>query len=186
MDKPALRKKYLQKRQELNLEEVDALSMDIANLLLQLDIWDRTYYHLFLTIASKNEIDTSFILHILQGRDKSIIVPKVNFETKSMASILLQEHTKLVPNSYGVPEPEEGLEVAPKQLDVVFIPLLAYDEKGNRLGYGKGFYDRFLAQCSPDCKRIGLSFFEPEHHLPVLEHDIPLHCCVTPRKIHFF
>lgn len=186
MDKDSLRKKYLQKRKELSPEQVDSLSMDLANTLLQLDLWNLTYYHIFLSIASKNEIDTSYLLHILQGRDKSIVVPKVDLETGTMTSLLLQDHTRLIPSTYGVPEPIEGLEISPKQLDVIFIPLLAYDTKGNRLGYGKGFYDRFLAQCRPECIRVGLSLFEPEPTIPTTSLDIPLQYCVTPKKIHLF
>ena len=70
-----------------------------------------------------------------------------------------------------------------KKLDVIFVPLLAYDEKGNRIGYGKGFYDRFLANCKPDTLFVGLSFFPPEKNISVEETDVPLHYCITPEKI---
>ena len=70
---------------------------------------------------------------------------------------------------------------------MVFVPLLAFDEKGNRVGYGKGFYDKFLAECKPEILKIGVSFFEPENIIPdVLNTDIQLDLCITPTKVYNF
>lgn len=183
MDKNALRKIYREKRAALDNDTIDQWSMDIANQCLSLPIWDKTNYHIFLSIASKKEVDTTYLLHILQGRDKTIAIPKTNFEDASMQAILLQENTKLRTTPYGVPEPESGIELPPNSFDVIFVPLLAYDSQGNRLGYGKGFYDRFLSQCRPDCLFVGLSFFPPEEQIPSTQEDIPLDYCVTPHSI---
>ena len=72
-------------------------------------------------------------------------------------------------------------------IDVVFIPLLAYDAKGHRIGYGKGFYDRFLQQCKPETLKIGLSFFEAETSIIPHEFtDISLDFCVHPKGIYQF
>jgi len=186
MDKVHFRKKYKDLRGALSQESVAEFSMQIANNALKMPIWDGIYYHIFLSIAEKKEVDTQFLLHILQGRDKSIVVSKTNFETMVMDHYLLQEHTRLAVSNYGIPEPVEGLEVAAGQLDVVFIPLLAFDKKGRRIGYGKGFYDQFLSQCSQRAVFVGLSLFEPEDNIPSAPHDIPLHYCVTPTKVFQF
>lgn len=186
MDKKALRKKYFQQRELLDDSVVEALSLDLANQSLKLPIWERTTFHIFLSISAKKEVDTTFLLHILQGRDKTIAVPKTNFNDLSMSAILLQENTKLTLTRFGVPEPEHGIELPPNSFDVVFVPLLAYDKTGNRLGYGKGFYDRFLTQCRPDCLFVGLSLFPPEDKLPSTKNDIPLHYCVTPSCFYRF
>jgi 5-formyltetrahydrofolate cyclo-ligase len=186
MEKEHFRKLYWNKRETLSHEEIDALSLEIANKVLKLPIWQKTYYHIFLSIENKKEIDTSYLLHILQGRDKSVVVPKVDFETGAIRAILLQENTVLKPSNYGIPEPEDGIELPPDLMDIVFVPLLAYDNKGNRLGYGKGFYDKFLTQCAPSCMFIGLSLFEPEDSLPHTSLDIPLHYCVTPKTTYKF
>ena len=70
---------------------------------------------------------------------------------------------------------------------MVFVPLLAFDKKGHRVGYGKGFYDKFLSECKPDAIKIGLSFFEPEELITdVFESDVKLDYCVTPNSIHAF
>jgi len=186
MTKEAYRLKYKNLRARLSNEGVEELSLQIANNVLQLPIWEATNYHLFLSISNKKEINTEYLLHILQGRDKSIMVPKVIMDTHNMVHILLQDNTSLKLSNYGVPEPISGIEIPPEQIDVVFIPLLAFDINGNRLGYGKGFYDRFLKKCKPEAIFIGLSFFEAEEMIPSEETDIPLHFCITPTKTYTF
>lgn len=186
MDKTSLRKKYKNLRATLTTAEIDEMSLAIANNALKLDIWDKTNYHVFLTIEEKAEVDTAYLLHILQGRDKTIGVSKSNFKDASLEHILLQENTKFKLSEYGIPEPIEGIALDPKVFDVVFVPLLAYDKKGNRLGYGKGFYDRFLAQCKPSCLFVGISLFEPENNIPHSDNDVQLSIVITPNEIYNF
>ena len=76
------------------------------------------------------------------------------------------------------------MEVPTSKIEVVFVPLLAFDTNGNRVGYGKGFYDKFLSECHPNTIKIGLSLFEAETAIEdVISNDIPLTHCVTPTKI---
>ena len=159
MLKKDLRKKYKELRQGLTPEAIEDKSLAIANRLLSLDIWDKTYYHLFLTIEEQKEIDTEFILQILAGKDKEIVVSKCDFSTVEMTHYLLTDNTKIKKNQYRIPEPVDGIEVPVSKIDVIFVPLLAYDLDGNRVGYGKGFYDKFLSKCKPEALKIGLSFF---------------------------
>ncbi|AXG73972.1 5-formyltetrahydrofolate cyclo-ligase [Flavobacterium arcticum] len=187
MTKQEIRAKYRALRKGLTTAEVETQSLAIANKLLQLPVWDKTYYHLFLSIEEQKEVQTEFVLHILSGKDKEIVVAKSDFENFGMTHYLLTDNTKLAKNQYGIPEPIDGLEVPSIKLDVVFIPLLAFDNNGNRLGYGKGFYDRFLAECRSDVVKIGLSFFESETEtLPNSDTDIALDYCVTPQKVYQF
>ena len=161
--------------------------MLIANNLLKLNIWDKTYYHLFLTIEEQKEIDTEFILQILAGKDKEIVVSKSDFQTKKMTHVLLTDNTNIRKNEYNIHEPVDGLEVPATKINVVFVPLLAFDTKGNRVGYGKGFYDQFLSECKPKTIKIGLSFFEAEELIEdVFKGDIRLDYCVTPNKTYVF
>ena len=112
-------------------------------IVLKLPIWELSNYHIFLPIEDKIEVNTEFLLHILHGKDKTIVVPKVLDKSVEMVHLLLQDNTSLRVSNYGVPEPVSGIEIPPSQIDVVFVPLLAFDELGNRVGYGKGYYDRF-------------------------------------------
>ncbi|WMI69254.1 5-formyltetrahydrofolate cyclo-ligase [Mangrovimonas sp. YM274] len=187
MTKSELRSLYKSKRAALSEDEVDQLSIDIANQLLRMDIWNHSFYHLFLSIASKKEIQTDFILNILSGKDKNIVISKSDFKSGTMTNFLLTDNTVIKVNAYGIPEPEDGIEIANDKLNVIFIPLLAFDEKGQRIGYGKGFYDRFLVNCNPSAIKIGLSFFEAESQFEDMhEADIPLDYCVTPKNIYTF
>jgi 5-formyltetrahydrofolate cyclo-ligase len=194
MNKKDLRKKYKELRDQLSEDEIEAKSMAIANRLLQLDtipngrqVWEQTYFHLFLSIEEQKEVDTEFILQILAGKDKEIVVAKSNFKTLEMTHYLLTDNTKFQKNEYNIYEPVDGLEMPVSKIDVVFVPLLAYDKKGNRVGYGKGFYDKFLSKCREDIIKIGLSFFEPEDAIAaVSETDIRLDYCVTPMTVYNF
>ena len=187
MEKRALRKLYKSKRKELSFNAIEEMSLAIANKLLTLPIWEKRFFHLFLTIEEQKEVNTEFILNILHAKDKDVIVSKSDFEKNSLTHFLLTDTTPIKKNKYNIPEPVDGIEVPESKIEVVFIPLLAFDKNGNRVGYGKGFYDGFLANCAPDCIKIGVSFFEAEAQIDDLNpHDIPLDFCVTPDVLYTF
>jgi 5-formyltetrahydrofolate cyclo-ligase len=185
--KSKLRKKYTDLRAQFSFEEIEEQSLQIANNLLELPIWEKEYYHIFLSIVEKKEIDTEPILHILQGKDKNVILPKSDFRTNSLTNYLLTDTTVIRKNEWNIPEPVSGIEIPSNMLDIVFVPLLAFDEKGHRVGYGKGFYDRFLSECRKDVIKVGLSLFEAEEEISdVLDSDITVDYCVTPNKTYVF
>ncbi len=185
--KADIRTVYKKKRQNLSALQIEELSIAIANQALQLNIWQHTYYHLFLSIARHKEVETDMLLHALQGKDKQVVISKTNFKTHSLSHYLLTDATAIKENAWGIPEPQEGLEVPVNKIDVVFVPLLAYDQSGHRVGYGKGFYDRFLHQCRDNTLKIGLSFFEAlETKLVTNTHDVPLDGVITPEEHYWF
>lgn len=187
MLKKELRQKFKALRSELSETEIEEKSLAIANEILKLPIWDKTYFHVFLPIEEQKEVNTEFILHLLSGKDKEIVISKSDFATRNMTHFLLTDNTKIKKNEYNIPEPVDGLEVPATKIDVVFVPLLAFDKKGNRVGYGKGFYDKFLAECKPETIKIGLSFFEHEELiLDVFESDVLLDYCVCPDGVYEF
>ena len=187
MDKSKLRKKYKSLRLELSQTQIEDYSLGIANQLLKLNVWDKLFYHIFLTIEEENEINTDYILNILSGKDKHTVISKSNFEDYSMTHYLLTDNTKIKKSEYNIPEPIDGIEIQPSQLEVVFVPLLAFDSIGHRIGYGKGFYDRFLNNCNTNAIKIGLSFFEAENeNFDASENDIRLDYCVTPNRVFQF
>lgn len=186
MLKKDLRSHYITLRNATSSESLLNSSLAISNVMLKLPIWRSDYFHLFLPIAEKKEIDTTFVLSILQGKDKNIVLPKME-DDGVLKHYLLTDNTRLQKNKWNIPEPVDGIEVPTNKIDVVFIPLLAFDKYGNRVGYGKGYYDRFLAQCRSDVKKIGLSLFEAEEIITDFnEDDIALDYCVTPTKIYSF
>ncbi len=187
MTKKEIRLKYKILRKNFNSQQHDKNSIAIANRLLELPIWDKQYFHVFLSITEHFEVDTKYILHILAGKDKDILISKSDFESRKMTHYLLTDGTKIRKNKYNIPEPVDGIEVPDSKIEVVFVPLLAFDKKGQRVGYGKGFYDRFLAQCKPEVITVGLSFFEAEKEITdVDENDFTLNFCVTPSQTYKF
>jgi 5-formyltetrahydrofolate cyclo-ligase len=187
MLKKELRAKYKNLRKILSENEREESSLAIANEVLKLPIWENTYFHIFLPITELKEVNTEYILHLLSGKDKEIVVSKSDFQTKKMTHFLLTDNTKIRKNKYNIPEPVEGLEVPANKIDVVFVPLLAFDTKGNRVGYGKGFYDRFLSKCKPETIKIGLSLFEAENSISdASADDVRLDYCITPTEVYRF
>lgn len=184
MDKSQIRKQYKSLREGLSKTQIENRSISIANRCLELPIWNKQIMHIFLSIENQKEVDTSFLRTLLQGKDKEIVIPKI-IDSVRLQHFLLTDHTLFKKNSLGIPEPVSGIEIKPSIIDVVFIPLLSFDSKGNRVGYGKGYYDRFLLNCKEECLKIGLSFFEEEQCVfDVEDTDIPLDFCVTPRQIY--
>ena len=103
MDKKEARKKSKEARKQLSQEEIEDKSLAIANQLLRMNIWDKLYYHLFLTIVEQKEINTEYILQILAGKDKEIVISKCEFATLGMTHFLLTDNTKIKKNSYNFP-----------------------------------------------------------------------------------
>jgi 5-formyltetrahydrofolate cyclo-ligase len=186
LKKKVLRSIFLERRKALSASDRDEQSLSIANQCLALPIWEFEYFHLFLPIEKWAEIDTHFLLTLLQGRDKQVILPKVK-DDKDLSHVLLTDATKIQLNRWQIPEPVNGIRIDPQQIEVVFIPLLSFDCQGNRVGYGKGFYDTFLALCKPDVVKVGLSFFNPVKEIEdVREEDVRLDFVVTPSEIHSY
>ncbi len=187
MLKKELRIKYKSLRNQLSENEVEEMSLAIANTVLSLPIWEKTYFHIFLPVTEQKEVNTELILHLLAGKDKEIVVSKCDFDTCNLTHFLLTDNTKIKKNEYNIPEPVDGLEVPTSKIDLVFVPLLAFDKTGHRTGYGKGFYDKFLTECKPETIKIGLSFFEAEEKIEdVFENDVKLDYCVTPNSVYKF
>ncbi|MRI01426.1 5-formyltetrahydrofolate cyclo-ligase [Kriegella sp. EG-1] len=185
MNKKDLRLNFKERRKNCSAQFLVNASLSIANNALKIPIWNFNYYHIFLSISKNKEPDTSFLLSILHGKDKNIVLPKV-FDNK-LKHFLLTDNTKLKNSNLNIPEPVDGIEISPDKIDVVFVPLLAFDLFGNRIGYGKGFYDDFLASCRPETIKVGLSFFEPVEEISdIYEKDIPLDYCITPDKNYSF
>ena len=154
---------------------------------MTLNIWDKSFYHVFLTIAEHKEINTDYILNILAGKDKNTVVSKSNFETINLENYLLTDSTIIKPNHWNIPEPIDGISIENSKIDVVFVPLLCFDKQGHRVGYGAGYYDNFLGDCNPETIKIGLSLFDIEDTIDdIYKGDVSLNFCVTPEEIYQF
>ncbi len=187
MYKADLRKTYLLKRKNISRSLYWKLNEKLIEQIKQIN-WDQyKMVHVFMPIAKHHEIDTFSILDYFKEEEPNlqIVIPRTNLEEMRMINILFDPiYTILGRNKYDIPEPIHGQIIPSSQIDIVLVPLLAFDQKGNRVGYGKGFYDRFLSQCRPDVHKIGLSFFDPVDEIRDADKfDVPLDACVTPDKI---
>lgn len=178
-----LREFYKDKRKALSIDECVKLSQKITNNFLGYFMFHKKVIDCFLPIHRYREVETRPLIDRLR-RQNTVCAPVSNFELNSLKHTIIDEHIKFQESSHGIPEPVYGTNVEPTDIDVVIVPLLAVDQYGNRLGYGKGFYDRFLEECSPGTIFIGLTMFDIHIDFEdVQEHDVPLHYVVNPKGI---
>lgn len=191
MNKAALREIFQAKRKALSQEEVEQMSEKICQLFFgQVDLEKVKHLHIFLPIARHKEVNTWLIIRRLQKDYPRIgvVVSRTDWKKKEMLHYHLRSETLLEESPLGIPEPVNGAVCPAEKIDLVLMPLLTFDKKGQRVGYGAGFYDRFLASCFPQTKKIGLSLFGPSPELigDIQPHDIPLDACITPEKVYYF
>ncbi len=189
MTKQELRHIYSQKRLQLTVSEQNRFD-DLLLIQFQKLVLPALYYiHSYMAIESKKEFATDAILHFLefQHPEVQIVLPRVNTEIQELESVLLTDELVFQKNKWGIAEPVEGELIHVKDIDLVLVPLLAFDKAGHRVGYGKGYYDKFLAQCRPDVLKVGFSYFDAiDKIIDSAAFDIPLSYCVTPHRIYEF
>lgn len=183
MEKSTLRKIYLEKRKKLHENDIRSLSKKIfENFISEFTVRENQKVHCFLSIPKKNEVDTNFFLEYFFKNSIRVFVPKVVDE--QLISIEITEESALLENSWGIKEPVENIDSGIKDFDLILVPLLYADSFGNRVGYGKGFYDRFFSEIKPNNLKIGLNFFSPEEAIDdVAPFDIPLDYLATPTAV---
>ncbi len=188
MHKAELRKLYLTKRAALSDAAFSKKNRGIIeNFLVFFDFSKITAIHCFLPIIKQHEIDTWPVIQTLYKQHIKIIVSKSNMQDSTMQHYLFEPWTKIVENKWGIPEPVTGTLFPVAQINMILLPLLTFDKHGHRVGYGKGFYDRFLPQCAPHTLKVGFSHFPPVSKISdVQSHDVSLDFCITPKKVWVF
>ncbi|GAB2962539.1 hypothetical protein GCM10027048_33900 [Hymenobacter coalescens] len=188
MTKAELRQQMLARRRALPPAELARRSAQVAaQLFAGFDVGSWRTVHVFLPIQRRQELDTWPLIRRLWAEWPAVrvVVPVVQADGLLTHQRLTPE-TPLHASAWGIPEPVAAPVVAPADIDAVLLPLLAFDEQGQRVGYGKGFYDRFLLDC-PHARRIGLSLEPPVTRITdVWPGDVPLHACVTPERVWHF
>lgn len=187
MTKAEIRKTFIAKRNQLSQANYEALNHNLLNQFKLLNVADINCIHLFLPIHKRKEPDTFLIRDWLAVHHPQIkrVFPKANFANHSMQHYIDDEQLQLAINAFGIPEPVTGNTVDALQVDMVLVPLLAFNKQGYRVGYGKGFYDRFMAQCKLGTRFVGLSFFEPVDGISdVNEFDLKIQECILPNTVY--
>jgi 5-formyltetrahydrofolate cyclo-ligase len=189
MIKSTLRKIYRDKRLGLSDREINIYQDLLMINFQQIQLPYVQFVHAYLPAVHLKEPDPRPMLDWLTFTNPGlqIVHPVINPDSTSLKNYVCQENTIYQLNKYGIPEPLNGIEILPAQLDLAIIPLLVFDETGQRVGYGKGYYDRFLAECRPDMLKIGLSFFSPiETISDAAFFDKKLDFCITPDCVYAF
>ena len=180
-----LRKSFKKQRSLLDINQVKGLSKRIFENLLELNIWDKSFYHLYLSNEINNEVETDEIVNLLFMKNKRVFVPKIL--GKDLLNIEIDNNTNYFLNQLGIREPISSNQKDASLLEVIFVPLLIFDKLGHRVGYGGGYYDKFLVNIKDDVFKIGLSLFDPIDKIKDIEkHDISLDYIITPKRVYDF
>ncbi|MGI8811942.1 MAG: 5-formyltetrahydrofolate cyclo-ligase [Pyrinomonadaceae bacterium] len=188
MTKAELRKSYLAKQQALPPAMRIGESSRISEAFFRnFDLSGVRCLHCFVPIKKFNEVDTAPILDRLWSDfpDMRIAVPRIRSGENVMDAVAFDRTTSLQTNPWGIDEPAKGEAIDNASIDLVLVPAVCFDIRGHRVGYGKGFYDRFLASTRPGCQKIGLSFFEPAQTIDDIgRHDVSVDRIVTPKTVY--
>lgn len=188
MTKEALRKIYKQKRAEITAAEKSKLEDLVLIQFQRLDIFIPALIMTYAPIERMNEFDPQLITDycFFKNPEQVLFYPVVHPSAAEMVSIVVNDETEFEINKFGIPQPTAAMPMIPGEIEMIFVPLLTYDTTGHRVGYGKGYYDRFLKQCTKAVK-IGFSFFEPEPAIEgVNDDDVKLNHCISPYAVHSF
>src|SRR5687768_17075434 len=184
MIKSELRQLYLSKQKTISREDRASMSEGIAfQFASAFDLTGIRYLHGFIPIEKFNEVNTRPIFEVLWRDHPQIVtvVPRVDFESNELVSLTFRPGIELVRNTWEIDEPAHTEFIEPGEIDMVLVPGLCFDREGHRVGYGKGFYDRFLKTCRRDCLKVGLSYFPPVEGIDdVHDGDVRLDGVVTP------
>jgi 5-formyltetrahydrofolate cyclo-ligase len=184
MTKDQIRKIYLQKRLQMSEGEFQILNRKLTDqFFVSVNLSFIQVLHTFLPIEKQREVNTWNIIDRVRREfpNVRVSVPKINNQTSMMDSYYFEGLHQLEKNTWGIPEPKQGIPTPIEKINAVLVPLLGFDKRGNRVGYGRGFYDKFLKMLNPDCLKIGLSLFPPVEKVnDVQPHDIPVNMVITP------
>ena len=187
MTKKELRKIYLNKRRSLSEENFRQLNERLCdNFFANVDVGKIQVLHAFLPIEKNREVNTWLIIDRIRKDfpHVRISVPKINNQTAELEHYYFEDRSQMELNTWEIPEPVKGVPTPIEKIDVILVPLLAFDRQGHRLGYGRGFYDRFLAGCRADSRKVGLSFFGMEEKIDGIDDkDVPLDMIITPESV---
>ena len=189
MLKKAIRERYLQKRIKLADDEWERSAAMIAGHFDTFQFPTIKCLLSFYPLPEKKEFDISRSISSLKKNNPRIKIgwPRIEPDTFLMEAYQVEEDGLYAKNKYNILEPLNGELIAPELFDMIFLPMIAFDQRGYRIGYGKGFYDRYLARCRPDTLKVGFSFFDPVVRIKdINEFDVPLDICITPLRIYEF
>ncbi len=137
-------------------------------------------------VSVRTEVPTNFINREIMKEGKTLCLPMTRLEEGVMEAGVARDLDGLRESKFGTlePDPKDAEVLEPGKIDLVLVPGLAFDEKGHRLGYGSGYYDRYLKWVRTDCIKVGLAYEEQMLKQIVPEgHDVPVEFVVTQKRV---
>ncbi len=181
--KSALRKSLLSTKLAMSDDEWSEKSTAVHHNLLQLDeIKLAERVHSYISINKRKELNTLPLVEYFLEEGKEVVVPIISEDKKTLDHSFIHGLGDLEENNWGVLEPKRIIPADASTFDIIIVPMVGADKLKNRIGYGKGFYDRFLSK--QKALKIGLCFSEAViDELPVEPFDIPLDIIVTEEEV---
>lgn len=182
-DKDSVREELIARRNEITEQQHREWSDRIIQTLkVQSEFQEAKTVHCYVSMNKRREVDTHSMLKELVDSQKQVAVPVMEFGSNRLHHHRLKSFEELVPNDWGVPEPVNIRPIQPTEFDLIIVPMAGGDEQCNRMGYGKGYYDRFLKEA--ECPAIGLSYectILPS--IPADSHDVALTRIITEKRV---
>lgn len=182
--KEEIRARLRSRRAGIQESDFYSLSAKIISTLRQQPEYQSAHTaHCYVSMNDRREVNTHpLIRSMLIEEGKDVVVPATHFKKKTLSHFTLSSFDDLAPNKWGVLEPEDGEMRAPSEFELVIVPMVGGDEQGQRVGYGGGYYDRFLKKVQ--CSAIGLCFEQNiVSSLPAENYDVPLDKIITEKRI---
>jgi len=183
--KKDLRKTILSKRDKMSAAENKRLSGTICRSLMTLSPYQSSKT-IMCFVSFRSEIDTSIVIKNILDSGKRLVVPVTDIKSKSLKLSYVNNIGDLVSGTYGIPEPKPSSfqEASPGDIDLVLVPGACFNLKGYRLGYGGGYYDKFLPKIKKDALSLGLCFdFQIVSSIKPEKHDIPVDIVLTEKRM---
>ena len=177
--KNQLKASIIEKRNSLTKEEIIDKSKKIRNNLFNLEQYKKSKTIMFF-VSFNSEVDTHDMIKE-SLKNKTVIVPKVAHHEIEPSVII--DFDNLIPGKFEILEPIEAMKIAYKNIDLVIVPGIVFDKEGHRIGYGFGYYDKFLRKV-PKVIKVGLCFdFQLVDKIPREMHDVPVDMVVTEKRV---
>jgi 5-formyltetrahydrofolate cyclo-ligase len=189
MLKKEIRSNYRKKREGITAVEQQKWDDLLLIQFQSVELPFASYVLSFYPIEEYKEVNSFLLTDYLHFKNPNLQLcyPRTSTASNSMEAVICHADSIFETNAFHIPEPVDSDIAEPELLDIVIVPLLAFDLNGIRVGYGKGYYDRYLKQCRGNCLKIGVSYFEAIDSVEDADQfDVPLDLCITPQQTYVF
>lgn len=181
--KKELRKRVLNIRNSMSIENVEKNSSIIIDKIINTDIYKQSKV-VFIYMDFNKEVMTSQLIKRMLSEKKRVVIPYTDTINTELIPSEITKQADLKLNSFGYYEPVSIMPVDPEEIDLVIVPGVVFDKQLNRIGFGKGYYDKILIKLKPSAVKIAVAHeFQVFELIPTEEHDIKMDMIITEKSI---